>query len=73
MIRLWLWPVVIALLSALGLIAGLVSDGAGDWLSWTVLAVPVVIGCHGLTRGRAAKQTLDAPSARAADRSGGMR
>lgn len=73
MIRLWLWPVVIALLSALGLIAGLVSDGAGDWLSWTLLAVPVVIGCHGLARGLAAKQALDADSARKADRSGGMR
>ncbi len=73
MIRLWLWPVLVALLSALGLIAGLVSDGVGDWLSWAVLAVPVVIGCHGLARGRAAKQTFDAASTRTADRSGGMR
>ncbi|WP_313037087.1 hypothetical protein [Stutzerimonas nitrititolerans] len=69
MIRLWLWPVVIALLSALGLIAGLVSDGAGDWLSWTLLAVPVVIGCHGLARGRAAKQPPNAAMARPANRS----
>jgi len=60
MTRLWLWPVVIALLSLLGLIAGLVSEGLGDWLSWAALAVPVVIGCHGLTRGRAVKQSLGA-------------
>lgn len=37
MIRLWLWPVVVALLSLLGLIAGLVSEGLGDGLSWAEL------------------------------------
>lgn len=70
MIRLWLWPVIVALLSILGLIAGLVSEGLGDWLSWAALAVPVVIGCHGLARGRAAKQALGATSARTASRGG---
>ena len=67
MIRLWLWPVIVALLSALGLIAGLVSDGLGDWLSWAVLAVPVVIGCHGLARGRATKQAPEVTGKRAAN------
>jgi len=41
---------VIAVVSAIGLIAGLVSEGAGDWLSWLGLAVPVVISLHGLRR-----------------------
>ncbi len=50
MMRIWLWPVVIAVLSAAGLIAGLVSEGAGDWLSWLALAAPVAVGVHGLTR-----------------------
>ncbi|MBT1120374.1 hypothetical protein ACYCFL_13375 [Stutzerimonas nitrititolerans] len=68
MIRIWLWPVVIALLSILGLVAGLVSEGLGDWLSWTALAVPVVIGCHGLARGRAAKQSSNAAMVRPANR-----
>jgi len=68
MIRIWLWPVVIALLSILGLIAGLVSEGPGDWLSWAALAVPVVIGCHGLSRGRAAKPSPNAAMARPANR-----
>ncbi|RMI00719.1 hypothetical protein [Stutzerimonas nitrititolerans] len=68
MIRIWLWPVVIALLSILGLVAGLVSEGPGDWLSWAALAVPVVIGCHGLARGRAAKQSPNAAMARPANR-----
>ncbi|CAM5567983.1 hypothetical protein SSTU70S_05420 [Stutzerimonas stutzeri] len=34
MMRIWRWPLVIGLLSLLGLLAGLVSDGVGDWLSW---------------------------------------
>ncbi|MFV0454407.1 MAG: hypothetical protein ACK5NQ_05335 [Pseudomonas sp.] len=68
MIRIWLWPVVIALLSILGLIAGLVSEGLGDWLSWAALAVPVVIGSHGLARGWAAKQSLNTSMSRPANR-----
>ncbi len=50
MMRIWLWPVLIGVLSMLGLIAGLVSEGAGDWLSWLALAAPVIIGLHGLSR-----------------------
>ncbi|MCQ4325094.1 hypothetical protein CXK94_02065 [Stutzerimonas stutzeri] len=55
MMRIWAWPIIVALLSVLGLVAGLVSEGLGDWLSWASLGVPVVIGCHGLVRGRASK------------------
>lgn len=72
MTRIWLWPLVVALLSILGLIAGLVSEGLGDWLSWAALAVPVVIGCHGLARGRAAKQVMNAAPSRTANRGEGM-
>ncbi|MCW3147612.1 hypothetical protein N8H22_03205 [Stutzerimonas stutzeri] len=43
MMRIWLWPLVIAQVSALGLLAGLVSDGIGDWLSWAALSLPVAI------------------------------
>lgn len=66
--RIWLWPLVVALLSLLGLIAGLVSEGLGDWLSWAALVVPVAIGCHGLARGRAAKQPPGAAMARPVNR-----
>lgn len=41
--RIWGWPLAIALLSAVGLVAGLVADGAGDVLSWAGLGVPVVV------------------------------
>jgi len=38
---LWRWPVAMGLLSAVGLLAGLVYDGWGDWLSWVTLGIPV--------------------------------
>lgn len=38
----WTWPVLLGLLSTLGLLAALLSDGAGDVISWVSLAVPVV-------------------------------
>lgn len=41
--QLWLWPGVIGVLSAVGLIAGLVSDGPGDAAAWLGLGVPVVV------------------------------
>lgn len=50
MMRIWLWPVVIGLLSAVGLVAGLVSEGLGDVLAWLTLAVPVVVGGYGLLK-----------------------
>lgn len=34
-------PIVLGLLSAIGLIAALLADGAGDVLSWGALAIPV--------------------------------
>ncbi|MCQ4297169.1 hypothetical protein NAU58_16450 [Pseudomonas stutzeri] len=56
MMRIWLWPILIGVVSTFGLIAGLVSEGAGDWLSWLALAAPVAIGLHGLSRSGARPQ-----------------
>ncbi len=39
----WAWPIAMGLLSALGLVTALVSDGWGDWLSWIALGIPVVV------------------------------
>ena len=41
--RLWGWPVIIAALSASGLISALVSDGWGDAWSWLALGFPVAV------------------------------
>ena len=38
----WKWPMVIGIVTAVGLVAGLLSDeGVGDVLAWIGLAVPV--------------------------------
>ena len=41
--RVWLVPLVLGVLSAAGLMAALVADDLGDWLSWAALGVPVAV------------------------------
>ncbi|MET0336232.1 MAG: hypothetical protein ABW063_00570 [Caulobacter sp.] len=36
-------PLIIALVSIVGLVAALVADGPGDWTSWIALAAPVAV------------------------------
>jgi len=43
LLKLWAWPVALALLTASGLIAALVSDGWGDAWSWFALGLPVAV------------------------------
>lgn len=44
--QVWRTPVVLGLLSAVGLVAALLSDGLGDVVSWIALLVPVIIAFH---------------------------
>jgi len=44
--RLWLWPTVIGLLCAIGLVVGLVSHGIGDIMAWIGLGIPVVVAAR---------------------------
>ncbi|HWU84511.1 MAG TPA: hypothetical protein VN028_04170 [Rhodocyclaceae bacterium] len=46
------WPLVLGLLTCVGLISALVADGIWDGLSWLLLLVPVAIGivCGWFTR-----------------------
>lgn len=41
--RIWGWPLVIAIVSLVGLLAGLVGDGGWDWLAASCLCLPVVL------------------------------
>ncbi len=44
-IRTWRWPFVIGVLTSIGLVAALFSDGGpGDMLANACLAVPAVVG-----------------------------
>lgn len=48
--RIFVWPVLIAVLSALGLFAALLGDGGWDGLSWVGLGVPAWLAMRGLWR-----------------------
>ena len=48
----WGWPLAIAILSAAGLVGGLVGNGAWDWLSWIGLGVPCIAALWFGLRGR---------------------
>ncbi len=41
--RIWGMPILIGLLSAVGLLSALLGDGMWDALSWLALAAPVVV------------------------------
>ncbi|MDM0104934.1 hypothetical protein QTH97_08315 [Variovorax sp. J22R24] len=43
--RLWGWPIVLGLLTCIGLVSALFSDGGlGDALAWVTLGIPVGVG-----------------------------
>jgi hypothetical protein len=41
--RIWRWPLVIGVASAIGLVAALLGDGWLDALAWMGLGVPVIV------------------------------
>ena len=48
----WGWPSALAVLSAVGLIGGLLGDGLWDWLAWIGLGPPCVVAVWFGLRGR---------------------
>ncbi len=50
--RIFAVPLLLALLSAVGLVSALVGDGAWDVLSWLTLAMPIAIGVYCFARPR---------------------
>jgi hypothetical protein len=42
-IKVWTAPIVLGVVSAIGLTTALVSDDIGDVVAWVALAVPVVV------------------------------
>ena len=42
--RLWGWPIVLGVLTSIGLVSALFSDGgAGDAVAWVALGIPVAV------------------------------
>lgn len=64
-IRTWPWPIGLAIVSTVGLVAGLVSDALGDVMAWIGLGLPLaVILRHVLARRPARRLTSGPPQAR---------
>jgi len=51
-LSLWGWPIGLCVLSAVGLVGGLVGDGAWDWLAWLGLGAPCLAAAWFGVRGR---------------------
>ena len=43
LVRLFGAPLLIALVSLVGLVSALMGDGVADWISWAGLAIPVAV------------------------------
>jgi hypothetical protein len=50
--RIFGWPVLLATLSAAGLVLALLGDGLWDVLSWILLAAPIAAILWGILRAR---------------------
>ncbi|AKV04180.1 hypothetical protein AKJ09_10843 [Labilithrix luteola] len=51
MSRVWGMPIVLTVLSLVGLVTGLLADGAADVVSWIGLGVPAAVATWHLVRG----------------------
>lgn len=50
-LRLWGWPIALAVATVAGLVVGLLDDGLHDLLAWVALGVPLAIGiAHSVRR-----------------------
>lgn len=52
LMQIFTWPLVIGVLSTVGLVSALVGDGLWDSLSWLTLFLPILLYAAFLARGR---------------------
>lgn len=62
-IRVWTAPIYLGLLSTIGLIAALLSEGLGDYIAWLALGIPVAVVLWYAPPRRAQKQDSAASAA----------
>lgn len=56
-VRTWTWPIALAIVSTIGLLAGLVSDALGDVIAWIGLGLPLAV----IVRHLAARRQVKGP------------
>ncbi|MDX1570697.1 MAG: hypothetical protein R3200_09445 [Xanthomonadales bacterium] len=50
--EIWTVPILLGFVTMIGLIAALLANGIGDWVSWLALAIPVATTLVCLQRSR---------------------
>ncbi|RYE16626.1 MAG: hypothetical protein EOP51_25445 [Sphingobacteriales bacterium] len=49
-LHIWLAPIILGIVSAIGLLSALTGDGFWDVLSWITLGIPVIVGGYYLIK-----------------------
>ena len=68
LVQIFAMPLVIGLLSTIGLVSALVGDEVWDALSWATLALPIVLYGYFILRPRIATNSIARPSPASIDR-----
>ena len=68
-VRVWTAPIILGVLTSVGLISALVSDDAGDVLAWVTLAAPVLVCCWYAPRRSRNDSAQGAPASSVSDAS----
>jgi hypothetical protein len=62
-IRIWTAPIYLGVVSTIGLVAALLSEGLGDYIAWLALGIPVAVVLWYVPPRRTEKQSTAAPAA----------
>lgn len=49
-LKIWLAPIILAVISAIGLLSALTGDDVWDVLSWITLGIPLLVGAYFLKK-----------------------
>lgn len=49
-LKIWLTPIILAVISVIGLLSALTGDDVWDVLSWIMLSVPLLVGLYFLQK-----------------------
>ncbi|TDQ06211.1 hypothetical protein [Pedobacter metabolipauper] len=59
-LKIWMAPIILAVISAVGLLSALIGDHLWDTISWLALGVPLIVGGYYLIVNLTRKKKTDA-------------